>query len=250
MLILMFRSTQLAFAHGGVVVTSGLTDRYEWLAAIDPYPLTPGVTVFTLLVYDRQTYQPVTDLEGELYLAPPGSPTPCCQEGVHIGPLKLDTDPGLFPGDYSTVIDIDQPGEWIAKFTLVKAGDVLDVPVPFRVQPGRTGSLPTAGGDVGAAATATVFAQNVAAARQTPVAPVSPLSPLDQPASPLMVSMRQQTGGAQAAVPVVVSAGSSATLSRAPTLPLLVNWPLWGGLALVPIVLIFMWALRPHDEES
>jgi hypothetical protein len=229
------------------VVASGITEQYEWLVALDPYPLTPGFTVITLLVYDSKTYQPVTDLQAELYLAPPDSPRPCCQAGVHIGPLKLDTDPALFPGDYSTVVEIIQTGAWEAKFLVSRGGQQpLEAAVSFQVQAGSAANAPTPGsGAVDAAATATSFAQNVATARQTPVGGVSPLS------SPLVVSMLDPAGAAQPVSPLAANVASSASLSGAQRIgsPFGANWWLWGVLSLAPIALIFVWALRPKDEE-
>lgn len=238
---------QRARAHGGVVITSGLTDKYEWLVALDPYPLTPGITVITLLIYETQTYQPATDFTAELYLAAPGSSQPCCEEGVHLGPLPLNSDPALYPGDYSTVVNIEEAGGWAAKFVATRGDDRLEVPITFQVEAGDGPSAPPMVGNVNAAATATVFAQNVAIARQTPAIFVSPLSPLGQPVSPLVISMRNQATGGQPLSPLATPV---AMLSRATTLPFIKNWPLWGGLALLPIVVIFIWVLRPQGEET
>lgn len=58
-------------AHGGFVIDSGYTPQYEWLAAINPYPTTPGPTTITILVYDVQTHQPVNELQAEILLAAP-----------------------------------------------------------------------------------------------------------------------------------------------------------------------------------
>jgi hypothetical protein len=242
-----------ADAHGGSIIANDFTTDYEWLVAINPYPVTLGATVITLLVYDTQTFGPVTDMQVELYLAPPNRSTPCCEPGVHLGPLRLETNPDLFPGDYSTTIDINQAGEWQAKFIGKHQRAPLEVTIPF-VALGDLGLAPATATFADPSETATAFAENVAAARQTPL----PLSPLGQPVSPISQVAPAQAarsplsaplGNTAAATSPLLVGGSNATLSRASS-PFGDRWWLWGLVALAPVVLIFRWALRPYEERE
>jgi hypothetical protein len=245
--------TDQANAHGGSIIANDFTSDYEWLVAINPYPVTLGATVITLLVYDTQTFGPVTDMQVELYLAPPNSSAPCCEPGAHLGPLLLESNPDLFPGDYSTTVDINQPGEWQAKFIGKHEKAPLEIIVPF-VALGDLGAAPATATSVDLAGTATAFADNVAAARQTPF----PLSPLAQPSSPIshfalaqaMQSPVRASADSLASItsPLLVRSGN-AILSRASS-PFGDRWWLWGLAALAPVWMIFRWALRPYEERD
>lgn len=217
-----------AHAHGGVVIDSGYTDHFEWLVSIDPYPPLMGDTMLTLLIYDVTNYDPVNDATVVVYLAAPDAPRPCCEPNTHRGPLALVIDPALYPGDYSNPVHFDQPGAWEMQF-VVDAGDrSFTVVVPVTINATMGGSQPIAVGEASAtpdvAATATVFAQNVAAARAQNSPLAAPNSPLAQPVSPLT---NLPTDGAVGALPGSVN-----------------DWLLWGALALLPIALIGWWILR------
>jgi hypothetical protein len=226
-----------AYAHGGSVIASGFTETYEWLVQVDPYPTTPGSTVITLLVFDLQTFQPVVDLQqAQLHLTPPGG-----KPGAQIEPVPLETDPAIYPGDYSAVVILDQTGDWQARF--VTAGDTsLELSATIRVFPSPgsdANAAPASAPD--AAVTATVFAQNVAEARstQTSAAPGQSASPLGSTGvSPLVVQVSPlATGGGNA-----IAAGRANPFGAA--------WRLWGALGLVPIAALFAWALRPYREDE
>ena len=217
-----------ALAHGGVVIDSGYTDHFEWLVSINPFPTLMGEAMLTLLIYDVVNYDPVNDAKVHAYLAAPDAPRPCCQPETHRGPIELLVDPALYPGDYSNTINLDQPGEWEMQF-VVDAGDrSFTIVVPLTVNASMGGSEPiavdgpTVTPDV--AATATVFAQNVAAARAQNSPLAVPDSPLAQPISPLV------NGDAQG------SAAPPAVRSN--------DWLLWGALAVLPIALVGWWILR------
>ncbi|MEZ4658617.1 MAG: hypothetical protein R2911_13685 [Caldilineaceae bacterium] len=54
---------QPAQAHGGVIVAGDLTEKYEWLIQVSPYPVTtPGETYVSLVIYDIKTYEPINGL--------------------------------------------------------------------------------------------------------------------------------------------------------------------------------------------
>ena len=223
-----------AHAHGGVVIDSGYTDHFEWLVSIDPYPPLMGDTMLTLLIYDVTNYDPVNDATVAVYLAAPAAPRPCCEPNTHRGPLALVIDPALYPGDYSNPIPFDQPGEWEIQF-VVDAGDrSFTVVVPVTINATMGGSQPIAVGEASAtpdvAATATVFAQNVAAARVQNSPLAAPASPLAQPVSPLT---NLPTGGAVGPLPGSVN-----------------DWLLWGALALLPIALVGWWILRSATSAA
>lgn len=200
------------YAHGGVVIDTGFTEHFEWLVSIDPYPTLLGQATVTLLVYDILTYEPVNELAVTLYMAAPDTPRPCCQPDVHTGPIALATDPEIYPGDYSNVVTFDQPGEWALQLlatapTAAEKSFAVVVPLTVNATMGGSQRIPiTAENTPDTAATATVFAANVAAARQGN-------SPLSAPVSPLPT-------------PIPPAAGAET------------NWLLWGGAALLPLVLV------------
>lgn len=224
------------YAHGGVVIDTGFTDHFEWLVSINPYPTLMGEATLTLLVYDIATYEPVNDLTVMLYLAAPGDAQPCCQPESHGGPFELIVDPQIYPGDYSNVVSFDQPGEWQLKFVATApetmSAKSFELVVPLQVNATMGGSQPiaiTAESTPDLAATSTVFAQNVAEARRNN-------SPLAAPASPLTTP-----GSASPAQPPTAVTATGET-----------NWWLWGGLGLLPIVLIgwFILGASPRDKET
>jgi hypothetical protein len=226
-----------AYAHGGYVIAGGFTETYEWLVAVDPYPTTPGSTVITLLIFDLQTYQPVVGLQqAQLHLTPPGG-----EPSAQIEPVPLETDPVVYPGDYSAVVILDQTGDWQARF--VTAGDnplALSATIRVFPDPGSDATAEPAGAP-DAAATATVFAQNVAEARstQTSAAPGQSSSPLGSAGvSPLVVQVS----------PLITGGGNTFAAGRAN--PFGAAWRLWGALGLIPIAALFAWALRPYREDE
>lgn len=109
-------------AHGGVIIDGGFTDHYEWIVMASPYPITPGETIITVLIYDIETYAPIDGLSPTLELSPPGEPRPCCSSDQTLGPLPLIVDPVLYPGDYSNIALLIREGEWQGKFT-IREGD-------------------------------------------------------------------------------------------------------------------------------
>lgn len=224
----------VAQAHGGAIIKDGYTDKYEWLVAISPYPTPPGQTVITLLVYSLETHKAVTDLQAELYLAPPGSTTPCCVKGQSVGPFPLTTDPVQFPGDYSTQLDLAKIGAWQAKFHVTDKQGAFDVFAAFAVAPQNSTQ----------ATIDAVMAQ--VASGQIAVTP-QPQSPLaGQPASPLTNSAANgaaaQPNGALNNAAVI---GQNAQLSASQATPFGRYWWLWGLVAMIPVVGVFAWGLRP-----
>ncbi len=234
------------YAHGGIIIDSGYTPQYEWLVAINPYPTTPGPTTITILVYDVQTHRPVIDLQAEMLLAAPASAEPCCKQGVHNGPLPLLTDPTLYPGDYSTIVDLEQVGHWAGLVQLTAGEQTTELEIGFDVLEGdSTANAPVATSAVDAAATATAFAANVESARQS-VSPLGVSENLAQAASPLTAP----DNTTQVSSPLANSAASSnVATQRAPGGWLSGNWWLLGIVLLVPVVAVFVWALRPKTEE-
>ncbi len=219
-------SWQPALAHGGIVIDSGYTDYFEWLVSIDPFPTLMGEAMLTLLIYDVVSYDPVNDAQVHVYLAAPDDPRPCCAPESHRGPIELTIDPALYPGDYSNLIDLDQPGEWEIQFVVDAGERAFTIVVPLTVNATMGGSQPIAidaATTPDPAATATLFAQNVAAARAQNSPLAAPDSPLAQPLSPLA----NGADGGTAAPP-----GSTN------------DWLLWGALAILPIALVGWWILR------
>ncbi len=233
-LLLLFAHPLTSYGHGGVVIDSGFTDDFEWLVSINPYPTLMGEATMTLLVYQITTYEPVNDLTVQLNLAAPDTPRPCCQPETLTGPIDLTVDPQLYPGDYSNVVTFDQPGEWALQFvaTVPETASTksFEVVVPLVVNATMGGSQPiaiTAVGTPDVDATATAFAQNVAEARQQNSPLAAAISPLAAPISP----------------PTETARPSVAVARR--------SWWLWGGLGLLPILLIGWLILRtPQQEEE
>lgn len=223
---------QAAAAHGGVVIDSGFTDHFEWLVSIDPYPIETGQATLTLLVFDLATYDPVSDLAVTVLLAAPGTTRPCCNPADLSAPIPLVIDPQLYPGDYSEKINLDQPGEWALQF-VVEGGErsfTVVVPVPVKAAP--AGPIDSALATPDVAATATVYAQNVAQARQQN-------SPLPGPVIPLTT-----TGSSDMAAAIINTPG--------PMLILGFRWWLWGFAALIPLIMGWLLLRSPqrHDDEE
>lgn len=120
-LLVMLQAGQVQ-AHGAMVIDSGTVQPYAWTLSVSPYPIVPGPTSLSLLVFDNQSNSIVSNLEGEVYLAAPHSTEPCCKQGIHAGPFPLLTEPFQFPGDYVAYVPIDAVGPWTAQFQL-KAPD-------------------------------------------------------------------------------------------------------------------------------
>ena len=217
-----------AAAHGGVVIDSGFTDHFEWLVSIDPYPIETGQATLTLLVFDLATYDPVSDLQVTVALAPPGTTRPCCNPTELSAPIPLVIDPQLYPGDYSERIHLDQPGEWALQF-VVEGGErsfTTIVLVPVKAAPVGQVLSPMATPDV--AATATVFAGNVQTARQQN-------SPLPGSVSPLTTTAATDMAAVNAAAPLMI---------------LGLRWWLWGIAALIPLVMGWLLLRTPQRQED
>ncbi|MFN8488338.1 MAG: hypothetical protein U0350_12140 [Caldilineaceae bacterium] len=234
-MLALFLPIAKAQAHGGAIIKDGYTDKYEWLVAINPYPTPPGQTVITILVYSLETHKAVNGLQAELYLAPPGSSSPCCEKGKSLGPFPLNTDPTQFPGDYSTQLALDKTGAWQAKFHMTDKSGSFDVIVPLAVTPGGSNQ----------ATLDAVMAQ--VASGQIAVTP-QPQSPLTmtlngQPVSPLVTSNVVSPTASVANNNVL--GGQSAPLSASQSNPFGRFWWLWGLFAIIPIGAIFVWGLRP-----
>ena len=120
--------TPVTHAHGGVIVNTGYTDQYEWLIALSPYPVTPGETIITLLIYDIDTYAPILDAHTEMTLTDSG--------GAVLGPFVMETDPEVYPGDYSTILQLDELTTWDGLFQVWekeedKLGDIAPLELSF-----------------------------------------------------------------------------------------------------------------------
>ena len=196
----------VAQAHGGAIITDGYTERYEWLVAMNPYPIITGQAVVTLLVYDSNTHQPVNDLTVELYLASDTS-EPCCVQGTGIGPLLLTSDPAQFPGDYSTVVTLDKIGQWQTKFHVITNEGSFDARTAFTAELGNPA---------------------------TGVVATAPLT-----------SSTSLTNGGILPTAVTLSLPQPVDGLAAPATPFGRYWWLWGLLALGPVIGIFRWGLRP-----
>ena len=120
-------------AHGGVVIGDGFAEHYEWLLVMNPYPITAGDAVLTLLVYDAQTQDPITDLQAQLTLARPGSGHACCQSGVDAGPFALAIGAGQYATDHSTTLPLNIVGRWEGKLQVTTRDTVFEIPVKLDV---------------------------------------------------------------------------------------------------------------------
>lgn len=231
-LLLLLPAPRPALAHGGVVIDSGFTPHFEWLVSIDPYPITTGQAMITLLVFNLVDYSPVNDLQVTVALAAPGTTRPCCNPGELGAPLNLTIDPDIYPGDYSTLITMTQPGEWALQFVVSGGDRSFTVIVPVTAKEGAA-QAPSPLVTLDAAATATVFAQNVQSAREQK-------SPLAAPVSPLTT-----TNTARDLTAAVVN-------TPTPTTFLGFQWWVWGIAALIPIGmgwLLLRSPQKPGGEE-
>ncbi len=229
MLLALAVSTRTSSAHGGVVIDSGFTPHFEWLVSIDPYPIRTGQALITLLVFDLADYKPVNDLQVQIAQAAPGTTRPCCTPTELSEPITLVIDPALYPGDYSAVIPLEQPGEWALQF-IVYAGErsfTIIVPVTVAASPPGQEAVVSLTPDVGA--TATVFAQNVEQARQQN-------SPLTGANSPL-------PGGERTMTAAEINTPGLASFWGLP-------WWLWGAAAIIPILMGWLLLRSPHPEND
>jgi len=215
-----------ASAHGGTVIDSGYTERFEWLVSIDPYPLKVGQATITLLVFDLANYDPVSDLQTTLYMAKPGTTRPCCDPADLSEPIPLVIDPQLYPGDYSAVITFDQPGDWAMQFVVEGDDRSFTVVVSDIVKEATSGEVAASAVTPDVAATATVFAQNVQQARQQN----SSVSPI--------VGGNPSEGTAVA----ITTPGPSTFLG--------LGWWLWGVAAIIPIVMGWLLLRSPQRPDD
>jgi len=237
-------------AHGGVIIDGDFTEEYEWLAAVSPYPATPGDTVITLLLYDLETYAPINGMDARLYLDPP-------EDGARLGPFNLLTDPEQYPGDYSNILDLTEEGDWGVLFAVDTGDETLELTTQFTVQPGDPNAVrPTPEGAADVAATATAFAQNVADARQAPVqtppANETAVSPL---ASPLETT-DNITSGTESGNPGSGDTESAASVSTdgarfsQVAAAFRARWWLWSTVAILPFALLFFWFWREPGRQE
>ena len=135
--VLILDTPKGAQAHGGIIIESDITNGYEWLLAVNPFPMTPGEISLALLVYDtEENYAPMNELAVELYLAAPSNPNPCCNAEQHMGPIELEILPDIYPGDYSAFVNLQEEGEWVAKYIIIDEGKApMELIIPFEVRP-------------------------------------------------------------------------------------------------------------------
>ncbi len=223
LLLATFVMQQRVRAHGGVIIDSGFSSHFEWLASINPYPVTTGEATITLLVYNIINYEPVNDLQVTLYMMGPDAVPP--GDGV-----KLAIDPAIYPGDYSANIPLERAGEWQFRF-VVEGGDrSFEVTVPVKVAAASIAQPTEVDATLDPAATATVFAQNVQLARQQN-------SPL-----PALVSPLAQNNSAESAEDTIKTVTSGRMLGIA--------WWLWGVIAIIPIMMGWLLLRSPRDTGS
>lgn len=131
---LLVLASRPALAHGDMVIASGTSPsgHYGWMLSVAPYPLVTGPTNFSLLVFDVQTSAIVNTVAGEVYLATPDAPRPCCDPTKHRGPFPLLLEPFQY-GDYIAYTPIDEVGPWEVQFRLTVGTDSFAVVAPFEV---------------------------------------------------------------------------------------------------------------------
>lgn len=232
---------QSASAHGGFVIDSGEIENYEWAVSIFPYPVATGATVLSILLFDKSTNAPATDLSGEVYLAEPGDTRPCCEPGVARGPFLLTSDPELWPGDYTTFIPVDAAGRWQVLFKMKTPSGEYGIVTGFDAIPYGDGSQPVDKAAIATqvsiafAAAATASAQRVAMAN--PLSTPQPQSPLAQSASPLAAPNTPEFSDSPLTLPIVVESNSPASVENS-SAPTTINSTLLigGGLGLVVII--------------
>jgi hypothetical protein len=102
------------------------------MISVAPDPVITGPTNFSLLVFDTQTSAIVNTVTGEVYLATPDAPRPCCDPAKHRGPFPLLLEPFQY-GDYIAYTPIDELGPWEVQFRLTVADDSFSAVAPFEV---------------------------------------------------------------------------------------------------------------------
>ncbi|MEM7530577.1 MAG: hypothetical protein AAF639_00250 [Chloroflexota bacterium] len=232
-------------AHGGVIVNTGYTDQYEWLIAISPYPVTPGETILTLLLYDVNTYAPILDIHAEL--------TMTNTEGINLGPVVLETDPEIYPGDYSGILQLDELTNWDGLFQVWQAEEdkgsglaPLELTFKFEVMEGVR--EPTATPVV--EATETAFAAQVATVRAETPSPTEGDTGVQESddaveATPVPTSADVPTETEPVSSPS--DSATTATLSSPVTSasgPFGLNWLTLALIAIVPLILVVYWVMK------
>jgi hypothetical protein len=212
-----------------------------------PYPTQPGVGVLSLFVFDVPANRPAVDFTGELYLAPPGVSTPCCQPGVHRGPYELHTDPVVYPGDYTTYVPLERVGEWRLYFRMQVAQTEYEMAASLSVEE-ASGADPV---DVSAIATQAALMNLVAAGMQQASMGQSPLAtPLPGATSPLTLAFSSPLPAAGApadAAPPAVGAMTAPT--SALVAPQRINPWVWGGMATLMAAGAVLSIMRLRTEE-
>ena len=230
--------TPVTHAHGGVIVNTGYTDQYEWLIALSPYPVTPGETIITLLIYDIDTYAPILDAHTEMTMTDSSSAV--------LGPFVMETDPEVYPGDYSTILQLDELTTWDGLFQVWekeedKLGDIAPLELSFTFEVMEGVREPTSTPVV--EATETAFAVEVAAARSetpspegsngeaTPVAPAVDTSNNREPET--KSNLNETASTATLSTPFTNESG-----------PFGFSWLTLGLIAIVPLIMIGYWVMR------
>ena len=230
--------TPSTHAHGGVIVNTGYTDQYEWLIALSPYPVTSGETIITLLIYDINTYAPILDAHTEMTLTD--------SSGAVLGPFVMETDPEVYPGDYSTILQLDELTTWDGLFQVWekeedKLGGIAPLKLSFTFEVLEGVREPTSTPVV--AATETAFAAEVAAARAetpspedvngeaTPVPPAAGASVNSE--SETNTNLNETASTATLSTPVTSASG-----------PFGFSWLALGLIAIVPLIIIGYWVMR------
>ena len=231
-----------AHAHGGVIVDSGVTEQYEWLIAINPYPVPIGESLIGVLVYDINTFEPIDGLTGELYLTPPDGPETCCQPGVHRGPIDLINDPTQFPGDYWNAALFDELGEWRLHFFIMSDELTTEISSTLEVT-----LLEGEGVEMPIIATPQTISETIAATVQS-AAVVSGSATLTSTTSASDEGDTPQVSTPYEVTQTVESTESTSVDESASQSGQ--SWLLWGALGLLPILLLAVWILRSPEESS
>lgn len=226
----LFLNVQPVHAHGGVIVAGDLTEKYEWIIQVNPYPVTtPGETFVSLVVYDIKTYQPIDGLSVQAYLAPPGSTELCCQPGRDLGPMEILHDPVQYPGDYSILHNFTPIGQWSGIFLIenVDGGEPLKAPFSFLVLPQDF----------------TQFESPLEAPTATFASPLAPEAPNAAAQSVAISAVTPATETESSALGIETLPAPRGLLSLSTS-----NLMLLGGAALVPVVLLVVWFLRSPNS--
>lgn len=239
LVLLLLLPARTASAHGDVMIASGTSPsgNYGWMLSVSPYPVLTGPVSLSLLVFDNKTSAIVNTVTGELFLAAPDSPRPCCEPETHLGPFPLLLEPLQF-GDYIAYVPIDQLGRWEVQLRLTVAGDSFTLVATIEVT--EDGNWEPAALQA-AVAELTQAAQNPAQA-PSPLAaagasaapqPPSPLSPLPTPLPTLATQPTQPP----VVIPVAVPAGRMAQ-----------NWLIGGGVLAVGVGVALLWWQRSKQK--